>query len=253
MLRWLSRINGSNVTNTFSTIIGKGLTVNLKKNPYNSLALLILFSMSGYANSNTISSVNGFYGEGFGGGGSINQRSATSAEQTKWHSGWRTLDGAIDVEMNIDNVQPVYIDISTINTPQSGEFLFNVQVDNSTSEPWDSFFVDVGTWNNNVFQAAPYGDPVGYSSHTGTTDFSIASLASDGFSWRGGQMSPGGSSLFRFVLGLYGTEDYSFSLRFTPNGVPSTMEAPIPAALFMFAPALLGFMGFRRRAKNLAA
>jgi len=28
---------------------------------------------------------------------------------------------------------------------------------------------------------------------------------------------------------------------------------PIPAALFMFAPALLGFMGFRRRAKNLAA
>ena len=28
---------------------------------------------------------------------------------------------------------------------------------------------------------------------------------------------------------------------------------PVPAALFMFAPALLGFMGFRRRAKNLAA
>jgi len=28
---------------------------------------------------------------------------------------------------------------------------------------------------------------------------------------------------------------------------------PIPAAVFLFAPALLGFMGFRRRAKNLAA
>ena len=28
---------------------------------------------------------------------------------------------------------------------------------------------------------------------------------------------------------------------------------PIPAAAFLFAPALLGFMGFRRRAKNLAA
>ena len=27
---------------------------------------------------------------------------------------------------------------------------------------------------------------------------------------------------------------------------------PIPAALFMFAPALLGFMGFRRKAKNVA-
>jgi hypothetical protein len=32
-----------------------------------------------------------------------------------------------------------------------------------------------------------------------------------------------------------------------PNAVP------LPAAAFMFAPALLGFMGFRRRAKNLAA
>ena len=30
-------------------------------------------------------------------------------------------------------------------------------------------------------------------------------------------------------------------------------EVPVPAALFMFAPALLGLMGFRRRAKNLTA
>ncbi|HHA19654.1 MAG TPA: hypothetical protein ENK70_08120, partial [Methylophaga sp.] len=30
-------------------------------------------------------------------------------------------------------------------------------------------------------------------------------------------------------------------------------EVPIPAAAFMFAPALLGFMGLRRRAKNTIA
>jgi hypothetical protein len=30
-------------------------------------------------------------------------------------------------------------------------------------------------------------------------------------------------------------------------------EVPVPAALFMFAPALLGFMGLRRKAKNSAA
>ena len=35
------------------------------------------------------------------------------------------------------------------------------------------------------------------------------------------------------------------------GGIPG--EVPIPAAAFLFAPALLGFMGFRRRAKNLAA
>jgi hypothetical protein len=35
--------------------------------------------------------------------------------------------------------------------------------------------------------------------------------------------------------------------------VPNPSAVPIPAAAFMFAPALLGFMGLRRRAKNLAA
>lgn len=30
-------------------------------------------------------------------------------------------------------------------------------------------------------------------------------------------------------------------------------EVPVPAAAFLFAPALLGFMGFRRKAKNVAA
>lgn len=35
--------------------------------------------------------------------------------------------------------------------------------------------------------------------------------------------------------------------------VTSVSEVPIPAAAFMFAPALLGFLGLRRRAKNNAA
>lgn len=37
------------------------------------------------------------------------------------------------------------------------------------------------------------------------------------------------------------------------NSVSSVSEVPIPAAAFMFAPALLGFMALRRRAKNNAA
>lgn len=34
---------------------------------------------------------------------------------------------------------------------------------------------------------------------------------------------------------------------------PTPSAVPVPAALLMFAPALFGFMGFRRSAKNLAA
>jgi len=50
----------------------------------------------------------------------------------------------------------------------------------------------------------------------------------------------------RFIIDNF-TGTFGSTEDITPNAVP------IPAAAFMFAPALLGFMGFRRRAKNLAA
>lgn len=40
------------------------------------------------------------------------------------------------------------------------------------------------------------------------------------------------------------------SLNVTPSGLG---QVPLPAAAFMFAPALLGFLGLRRRAKNTIA
>ena len=49
------------------------------------------------------------------------------------------------------------------------------------------------------------------------------------------------------------TLDYSYIMGDSLASVDIPSEVPVPAALFMFAPALLGFMGFRRRAKNLAA
>ena len=57
------------------------------------------------------------------------------------------------------------------------------------------------------------------------------------------------SGEFGFYNFSQGRVEYSGFER--TGGVPG--EVPIPAAAFMFAPALLGFMGFRRRAKNLAA
>jgi len=37
------------------------------------------------------------------------------------------------------------------------------------------------------------------------------------------------------------------------NGITIPSAVPVPAALFLFAPALLGFMGFRRKTRALAA
>jgi len=62
-------------------------------------------------------------------------------------------------------------------------------------------------------------------------------------------------------LGMTSTENIT-SLRWTTTNGRSVNtgidnirinEVPIPAAAFMFAPALLGFMGLRRRAKNTIA
>jgi len=54
-----------------------------------------------------------------------------------------------------------------------------------------------------------------------------------------------------FNLGAVGIDNDFFTYtQWSPSNVGTV---PIPAAAFMFAPALLGFMGFRRRAKNLAA
>jgi len=82
-----------------------------------------------------------------------------------------------------------------------------------------------------------------------------------------GLASPDGVNLY----GLAGTSIYSVNTNtglgsfisnyggkglFEANGSAFMSEAvsavPVPAALFMFAPALLGLLGFRRRTKNLA-
>ena len=46
---------------------------------------------------------------------------------------------------------------------------------------------------------------------------------------------------------------YNISINALSSEIPSVGEVPIPAAAFMFAPALLGFMGLRRKAKNSLA
>tara|TARA_R110001606_G_scaffold395664_2_gene568400 strand:+ start:13940 stop:14518 length:579 start_codon:yes stop_codon:yes gene_type:complete len=83
-------------------------------------------------------------------------------------------------------------------------------------------------------------------------------------------ISSGGSTTFTLGSGLFddilaginfkawfslGSESISKAM-LTVNGKycpPEISEVPVPAAAFLFAPALIGFMGLRRKAKNTVA
>ena len=68
--------------------------------------------------------------------------------------------------------------------------------------------------------------------------------------WDSTRFSYADNSLRMNWNGLSFTADTYFELNF--NG-ENLSEVPLPAALFMFAPALLGLMGFRRKNKNSVA
>ncbi|PHS22807.1 MAG: hypothetical protein COA83_11145 [Methylophaga sp.] len=63
---------------------------------------------------------------------------------------------------------------------------------------------------------------------------------------------------YSWVMQLLAGQNYFFDIIGVSSGNPLTATltinaVPIPAALFLFAPALLGFLGLRRRAAKLAA
>ncbi|PCJ31071.1 MAG: hypothetical protein COA90_07385 [Gammaproteobacteria bacterium] len=66
---------------------------------------------------------------------------------------------------------------------------------------------------------------------------------------------PTAESLMDNVLFTFGELEMWTSAGITGEArfVLAPSAVPVPAALFMFAPALLGFMGLRRKAKNIAA
>jgi len=55
------------------------------------------------------------------------------------------------------------------------------------------------------------------------------------------------------ITSNYGDLAYTGLSEVKFNGLSAVPEVPIPAAVFMFFPALLGFMGLRRKAKNTVA
>ena len=66
----------------------------------------------------------------------------------------------------------------------------------------------------------------------------------DASNWNAGQIASGINNV---ALGK------TYQGWFETVYVRDVSAVPVPAALFMFTPALLGFMGFRRKAKNLVA
>jgi hypothetical protein len=109
-------------------------------------------------------------------------------------------------------------------------------------------FIAMNSWNGNVvnFSSAIAIDSVGQG-YWGTG--SASSLTPTGFT---------GSGEFHGIISLLGAFD---SISFThigenwhgftigAEGLAPPSEVPVPAAVFLFAPALLGFLGLRRKAK----
>jgi hypothetical protein len=109
-------------------------------------------------------------------------------------------------------------------------------------------FVIAGAWGSQTLNIAGYNG----NSLVGSSDLFVTNAAS--------VFTANWSALTHFII-TTGTDFVSFNLggsgqHWALNDITvneNLNAVPVPAALFMFAPALLGFMGFRRRAKNLAA
>jgi len=100
-----------------------------------------------------------------------------------------------------------------------------------------------------------------FTSFTPSADLDIFKIGEDG-NWKNATkidlLNSGGSNSITTTMALLTNSTYRIFLRtfkegnLTPNYNLSVSEVPVPAALFLFAPALLGFFGLRRKA-SLAA
>ena len=96
---------------------------------------------------------------------------------------------------------------------------------------FDNLATNVSAWN------------VGYSSFTLSVFDSLDQLLGSVFTNTKNQVSLSFANIKRAVFStneLYGIDDLSFS-------TSAVSAVPVPAALFLFAPALMGFLGFRRK------
>jgi hypothetical protein len=179
---------------------------------------------------------------------------ADSGEKTEWLH----LDQTVNQSWNFVNSQ-----FGSGGLYEGYQFATRMEVGNVTSElfGWD--------WSNPLFGSGWSSAYVGYYNNVvsvlGNTGSSTlfdyargmtSELVFDGNNWfvQGLLSLHAPSNLLEEALGVI--ESYSLSSQSQHRGsflyktVPSV---PIPAAAFMFAPALLGFLGFRRKVKNSIA
>lgn len=130
--------------------------------------------------------------------------------------------------------------VSTLNTltslhADSGDFLKNASIEDS----WNMAVVDdVPGWNFRITSNQD-ADPFTASIYDGVTLL-------DTFSAVAGEIN--------FYYNFLASGDFALKIFGTANSTAQTSydidvsEVPVPAALFLFAPALLGFLGLRRKA-----
>jgi len=117
-----------------------------------------------------------------------------------------------------------------------------VSVDNNDSYAVE-WSLDNSSWNNLFNISSSYGE-IGWGMDTMSTDSTHAEyIAALDF-----------SSVQARFLRIYATGGDNYYSVGELQAFGSDISAvPVPAAVFMFAPALLGFLGLRRKAKNTVA
>ncbi len=102
----------------------------------------------------------------------------------------------------------------------------------------NSYFADgLGSFNTFTNGSNPYG--VGSTEH----DYVDLALATGGAAWDLNKLRAGGLLSDSFTKAFINIKVAEITKQLGPSAVP------IPAAAFMFSPALLGFLGLRRKAK----
>jgi hypothetical protein len=86
-------------------------------------------------------------------------------------------------------------------------------------------------------------DASGSSNNGSIDDYVNLALASGGAAWDLKKLRDGGNTADAFTAALV-------DIKVAEIIVQPPAEVPVPAAAFLFAPALLGFLGLRRKAKN---
>jgi hypothetical protein len=170
-----------------------------------------------------------------------------------------TADGYIDMTGGTAYTTPASILPNRSGNDVFGEQdgFYDATLSFNATQNYIATYLGKEAGNTNWFLTTDNGTIFSTDGSSSIGDTSIISGADiSTLAFGGSGTTLGGGIIFSFISGnvlTLGFNDGGGSDSDYDDIVVSLQAVPIPAAAFMFAPALLGFMGLRRKAKNAVA